>query len=478
MTSGPSLHRRPLLDRRALLTRSAAAGLAAVPAFGALTACATAGGGDGAVRRGAVTTANPFGVDPDARLDVVVFDGGYGDEYARDAERIYQADHGPVDHTTTQEIQSVLQPRMVQGDPPDVINNSGAQAMDIAALIRNGRLRDLTELLDAPSLDDPAVPVRDTLMPGTVEMGQFGDAAVHRLNYAFTVHGQWYSRTALERLDVAYPRTWDEMIAVCETAKRAGIAGWTYAGRYPYYLTFTLYPFIAKIGGADVLRAIDNLEPGAWRHDAVRAAFAAYHELAARGYVLPGSPGLSHEESQAEWTRNRALFLPNGSWVENESRRTTPDDFGMAVGPPPGLDSSDAMPFETVWAAADEPFIVPADARNVPGGLEFLRIMLGRESARNFTRVVSALSCVRDAADGLPLPPGLTSASDVLRAAGDHVVVPRLRDWYRQLNDEDVGGALAAMMAGDIGPDEAVDRCRRAADATARDDSVAKFRHA
>ncbi|RKN04075.1 N-acetylglucosamine/diacetylchitobiose ABC transporter substrate-binding protein [Streptomyces radicis] len=471
------MHSGPYLNRRTLMRRSAAAGLLSLPAVGALTSCASGGGDNEEVERGEATENNPFGVNADAELEVVIFDGGFGDQYALDAEEIYSGSYGSVEHSKTQEIQSRLQPRMVQGDPPDVINNSGAEAMDIAALIRNDQVYDLTELLDAPSLDDPDVTVRDTLMPGVIEMGQFGSETMWRLNYAYTVYGQWYSQTALDRLEVEYPRTWDEMIAVCEKARQQGIAGWTYAGQYPYYFNFTLYPFIGKIGGADVLRAIDNLEPNAWRHDAVRAAFEAYHELTARGFVLQGSPGLSHEESQDEWNQYNALFIPNGSWVENESRENTPDDFRMAVGPPTSLDSSDAMPFETLWASGSEPFFVPAQAPNAPGGLEFLRIMLGRESARNFTSLVSSLTAVRGASDGMDLPPGLTSASEVLAAAGDNLLLPRLPDWYRQLNNEEIGGAIAAMMAGDIEPDEAINRCQQAADATAQDDSIQKFQH-
>ncbi|MDT0305700.1 N-acetylglucosamine/diacetylchitobiose ABC transporter substrate-binding protein [Streptomyces sp. DSM 44917] len=468
-------------DRRSLLRRSAAAGLLALPGVSALAACASGGGNEGAVEREAATDANPFGVSSDAGLEVVIFNGGFGEQYALDAEQIYQGSYGPVDHSATQEIASRLQPRMVQGDPPDVVNNGGADAMAIAGLLANRQVHDLTELLEAPSLDDPAVTVRETLRPGTVEKGQFGGdfgEGFYQLNYAFTVHGQWYSRAALARLDAEYPRTWEEMLAVCEAARRAGMAGWTYAGQYPYYLAFTLYPFIAKIGGAEVLRAIDNLEPNAWRHEAVAAAFSAYHELTARGYVLRGTPGLSHEESQAEWTAGRALFIPNGSWVENESRETTPDGFDMAVGPPTGLDEGDALPFGTLWACADEPFLVPADAHNLPGGLEFLRIMLGRDSARNFTELVSSLSCVSGAADGLDLPPGLASATQALDAAGENTVNPRLRDWYRQLHDVEIGGAVARMMAGEMEPEEAVAACQRAADAVARDDSVPKFRHA
>ncbi|UGY94120.1 N-acetylglucosamine/diacetylchitobiose ABC transporter substrate-binding protein [Streptomyces gobiensis] len=466
------------VNRRELIKRSAAAGLAAVPAMGALSACASSGSGaSDKVEKGEKTDKNPLGVNKQAGLEVVIFNGGYGDQYAQDAHKVYERSYGEVKHSKTQKIRTKMQPRMVKGNPPDVINNSGAENMDIASLIKDGQVADLEPLLDAPTLDDPAKKVRDVLMPGTIEKGQFGGKEMYQLNYSFTVYGTWYSKTALERLDVEYPRTWDEMLAVCAKAKREGIAGWTYAGKHPYYFSFTLYPFFTKIGGPDVMKDIDNLEPNAWKHDAVKKAFDAYYELYAKGYILKGTPGIDHIQSQTQWTKGNALFIPNGSWVENEARKTTPKDFQMTVAPPTSLDTSDAMPFETVYAEASEPFMVPAKAKNVEGGMEWLRTMLGKESTQNFTKLVSALTCVQGAAEGMELQSGLASASAVLDAAGEHVITPRIQDWYLELHKDKIGGTIAAMMSGDIKPEEAVKRCQRFADETAKDDSIKKYKH-
>ena len=319
--------------------------------------------------------------------------------------------------------------------------------------------------------------VRDTLLPGTLEMGQFGNDKVYLLSYAYTVFGIWYSGKLMRDNGWTYPKTWDEMLALCEQAKKKGIAGWTYAGKYPYYLPFGLYPFIGKIGGRQVLDAIDNLEPNAWRNDAVKKAFDAYYELQAKGYILKGTPGIDHIQSQTQWTRYKALFIPNGSWVENEAKPTTPADFEMTMAPPPGLDSSDKMPFGTLWAQAGEPFMVPQQARNVPGGMEMLRIMLGKKSAGDFSRLVSSLSCVKGATDGMNLPPGLKSSSAALAAAGNNLLNPRIADWYPSLEKEKIGGALGEMMAGRMTPDEAISAIQKAADEVAKDDSVTKYKH-
>ncbi|WP_377268976.1 N-acetylglucosamine/diacetylchitobiose ABC transporter substrate-binding protein [Peterkaempfera sp. SMS 1(5)a] len=471
-------------SRRDVLGRAATMGLLAAPAAALLSACAIGGaGGDssaGGARREPATKDNPLGVDRSAPLEVVVFDGGFGDTYARNAEARYRrANPGAaVKHSATQAIQPQLQPRFVAGDPPDLIDNSGAAQMDMATLVAQGQLLDLTPLLDAPSLDDPSRKVRDTLLAGTVEKGQFGGARTYALNYAFTVFGVYHSQKLLDDNGWTYPRTWDEMLKICAQAKKKGLAGWTYAGRHPNYLTFTFYPFVAKIGGPEAIRAMDDLEPGAFRQDAVKAAVEAYYELAAKGYVLKGTPGLDHIQSQTAWTQGQAVFIPDGSWVENEARATTPADFRMAVAPNPALDpASDRMPFETIWAEAGEPFVVPAKARNTAGAMELLRTMLTRESVQDFSRLVSSLSCVRGATDAVDLAPGLKSGSAMLNAAGPNVVVPMLPVWYSTLNKEQIGGTLGELMAGRIKPDECLSRFQSCADRTARDSSIEHPKH-
>ncbi|GAA0467856.1 N-acetylglucosamine/diacetylchitobiose ABC transporter substrate-binding protein [Streptomyces sp. NPDC046215] len=469
-------------SRRDLIKRAAALGLIAVPSMSVLSACASSdSGSDSKVDKGKKTDRNPLAVNETAALDVVIFDGGFGQQYAKDAEAEYRAAYpkAQIKHGATQEIQTQLQPRFNGGTPPDLIDNSGAKQMDMGTLVGKKQLTDLNALLDAPSIDDPAKKVRDTLRPGVVEMGRFDGEETWILYYAYTIYGVWYSRTNLEKLDATYPETWDEMLALCEKAKKKGIAGWTYAGKYPYYVPFSLYPFIAKIGGKQVLDRIDNLEPNAWKDPAVKAAFEAYYELYRKGYILKGSPGLTHIESQTAWNQGKALFVPNGSWVENETKKTTPDDFKMAVGAPSSLDAkTDKLPFGTIWASGGEPFIVPKAAKNPEGGMELLRIMLGKKSSQNFIKQAASLTALNGGTEGLTLPPGLTSAQEAFTKAGPNVVSPRIQDWYVALQKEKIGvAAIGEMMAGRMTPAEAIDKIQKFADQTRADGSIKKYKH-
>ncbi|MBP0456741.1 N-acetylglucosamine/diacetylchitobiose ABC transporter substrate-binding protein [Streptomyces montanisoli] len=471
------------LGRRDVIKRSAALGLVGVPAVSFLSACASGGGdsnGTPKPNKGRTSAKNPLGVNATAPLDFVIFDGGFGTQYAKDANVLYNKTFpkAKVTLTPTQKIQTTLQPRFNGGTPPDLIDNSGAEQMDMGVLVGQKQLADLTPLMDAPSYDDPNKKVRDTLRPGVLEMGQYNGKPVYVMNYAYTVYGVWYSQKALDRFDAKYPENWDDMLALCAKAKKKGVAGWTYAGKYPYYIPFSLYPFIGKIGGREVLDAIDNLEPNCWKAPAVKAAFDAYYELYKKGYILQGTPGLDHIQSQTAWTQYKALFIPDGSWVENEAAKTTPKDFQMKVSAPSSLDSSDKLPFGTIWASGGEPYIVPAKAKNPLGAMEQLRIMLSEESSKNFIQKVKSLSSYNGGTDGITLTSALQSGADALKLAGGNVLNPRLQDWYVDLQKQKIGvGALGEMMAGRMTPAECVKKCQQYSDAAAKDSSITHYKH-
>src|ERR1044072_7983630 len=235
---------------------------------------------------------------------------------------------------------------------------------------------------------------------------------------------------------------------------------------------------IGKVGGVEVLDAIDNLEPNAWKNPAVKACFEAYYELYKKGYVLKGTPGLDHIQSQTAWAQGKALFIPNGSWVENESANVIPGDFNLAVSAPSGIDSSDKMPFGTIWASGGEPFIVPAKAANTEGGMAQLRIMLSEASSKTFTARVKSLTAFSGGASGITLTPGLKSGVAALDKAGSNVVNPRLQDWYVQLQKEKIGvSGLGEMMAGRLTTTKDGKKNQAYADETAKDSSIKHYKH-
>jgi len=464
-----------LVSRRSLLSAGALAAASA-----SLGACALSGGGDDKpsnTEQGAKNAVNPLGVKEDAALEVVVFNGGFGEDYAKAHEAMYTEKYpkAQIKHSATQQIGQTLQPRFVDGSPPDVIDNSGAGQIDFNGLVSQNALADLGPMLDAPSIDDPAKKVRDTLLPGSLLPGTY-DGKTMALNYTYTVYGIWYSAKLMHDKGWQYPKTWDEMIALCKTIKAAGISPWTYQGKHPRYMSWPILSAAAKMAGQDILVAIDNLEPNAWKHEAILAAADAYSQLAVDGYILPGSEGLDHIQSQTEWCKGKAVFISCGSWLESEQKAVTPPDFQMTVAPTPSLSTSDKLPFEALRGTTGEPFIVPAKAKNVAGGLEYLRIMLSKKGAVDFTNRVASLTCVAGLDQAVNLPPGLASVTKALKASGDKGFNWVYNSYYRKLERELVDAACGALFTKQINAKQFVEQCQKGADAIAKDDAIKKYK--
>ncbi len=151
----------------------------------------------------------------------------------------------------------------------------------------------------------------------------------------------------------------------------------------------------------------DNLVEGAFSTDAVKQSLEQIQELHNRDLIMPGTEGLTHTESQAEWLQGNAVFIPSGSWLENEMREMTPDDFNMVVKPVPGTDPSTS---HSILAWAGENFIVPANGENPIGGLEYLRALMSVENAKYLAENVGAIMPVTGGTEGVDLSPAVISA--------------------------------------------------------------------
>ncbi|MDH2391099.1 N-acetylglucosamine/diacetylchitobiose ABC transporter substrate-binding protein [Streptomyces sp. HNM0663] len=470
-TSTDEAPNRGGLGRRDLIKRSAALGLITVPTMSFLSACASGGGGGegGSQTKGKVSKDNPFGVAEGSKVEVVVFKGGYGDDYAKAWETAFDKKWGTTSsHLGTQEITGKLQPRFNAGNPPDVVDNSGAQQIKLDVLFKSGQLSDLAPVLDAPSLDDPTKKVRDTLIPGTADQGLQGGKIVS-LNYVYTVWGLWYSGKLFKDKGWTPPKTWDEFLAVCKAAKDAGIGGLAHQGKFPYYINVAIMDLIAKLGGLDAMKAIDNLDPKAFvGSDAAKQSVEAIYEVVEKGYLMPGTNGLTHTESQTRWNQYKAAFVTCGSWLENEQLKTTPDDFDMKFLPMPLLPGS-ALPFEAIRAGAGEPFIVPEKAKNKAAGQEFLRSMLSKEWSTIFAQQANSLTIVKDGVDaGVQLRPGTKAAVDAVKAAGDNTFNYLYPNWYSEM-DVEIQNASNELMAKRIQPAEWLKRAQAAVDKAAKD---------
>lgn len=478
----------PVFTRRRLLGRAAAAGLLASPAATLLSACATGnddGGNDDAEQDRSAE--NPFGFVADSRVDAVFFTGGFGTEYPNALKEEF-AKHWPqaqVGVTTTETIATEMQPRFAGGNPPDFLNNSGDNELALDGLVNDGAVHPLTELLDAPSLDDPSKAVRDTLTAGVEEAGSFG-GTMYSLNFVNSTYGIWYDAKLFRDHGWTPPTTWSEFLALADQMLAAGIAPFINGNANGlWYLQNVLMEWVNLEGGHEVVVAIDNLEPDAWRQPAVVTAAGRLQEMVDSGLVYPGMEGLTHIQAQQAWLDREAGMLWCGTWLEaemsdedvlaeHEVSGGIPADFEMTLMPPWAPSDNPALPPGSVRNQPGEPFVVPTDAANRAGGLELLRVMLTKGFAERFIELTGSATIVQGAglaADSI----AFRSAAEVAASAPD-ALAWKWEGWYNaKMYADTMEPMLGELMAGRASAQDLIDAMQAAADEVRDDPAIEKF---
>jgi N-acetylglucosamine transport system substrate-binding protein len=461
------------LGRRDFLRGSLAA--AALAATGSLASCATSGTGTGTTETsapaGQTSDTNPFGVESGSTVDAVIFNGGYGIDYAEFAAKQVQAKQSgvTVKVTPVTKVAQSLQPRFVAGNPPDVIDNSGAGLIGINTI--RDQLAELNDVIEAKNYEGTVI--KDTLYQGVTEPGTF-DGKFIVLNYALTVYAVWYSASLFEENGWTVPKTYDEMLALGEEAKGKDkyLLGWGKEAA-TYYQTLAIASAI-KEGGDEVRLALENLKPDCWSLSPVQDVFSGLKKIIDAGYLKPGGSGTVFTAAQAQWSEAEQFILyPSGGWIENEMKAQTKSGFKMTGAPEPVVSGSPQMPYEALHSTAGEGYIVPSQGKNLAGGKEFLRAMLSQEAAVNFAKTKLASTIVK----GTVPPDGfgstaLQSQIKMLEAAGSNIFSWNFVDLYGMNTDQlvvwntflDGGSSVAELTKG----------LQEITDKVAKDDSIKK----
>ena len=463
----PSLHRRDFL-RGALVTG------VALPLTGFLASCAASGAQQtGGAKAGAKSAKNPFGVAAKSTVAASIFNGGYGTDYVSFAASVMAKQQSGVKATVSPitNVAQSLQPKFVAGNPPDLVDNSGANAIGVSTI--RDQLEDLNDVIDANNYE--GTKIRDTLFggvtaPGTIE-GKF-----LILNYVLTVYALWYSKSLFDSNGWTPPKTWDEAYELGGKAKAKGKFLFLWGKEAATYYQTTAIASAIKEGGDDVRLALENLEDGCWSKPAMQSVLKGMKRIIDAGYVKPGGAGTQFTAAQSQWSSNQAALLyPSGSWIENEMKKQTKTDFQMTGTPELTVTSRSKLPFEAMHSTAGEPFIVPSKSANPAGGKELLRAMLSKDAATNFAKSKLTPTIVKGTvpADGFGST-ALVSQTKLLEGAGTNVFSWNFVDLYGMNTDQLV--VWNSFLAGKSSVDQVTDKLQAITDKVRNDDSVKKVK--
>ena len=121
-----------------------------------------------------------------------------------------------------------------------------------------------------------------------------------------------------------YPETWAELMDACEKIKAKGYTPVTTDSNYA---TSWVGYYMSRLMGNDEVANLSN-DSSAWSNPKVLEAAKAIEDMAKKGYFDPVIETNTYPNAQQSMVINEkiAMYI-NGTWLPNEVKDSTPDDF-------------------------------------------------------------------------------------------------------------------------------------------------------
>lgn len=190
-------------------------------------------------------------------------------------------------------------------------------------MIRENALLDITDVFEGPGLEDTSLERAGAEgVLNTAKCSPYSDGKAHaQALFHASPMGLVYNKRSLKKMAGSFRKRGMSFFALGDKAKEKGIALFTYAGIHPGYMESLLSRLaIASAAGIDTTTDISNYVEGSFSSPEVMEVLANIQKIAADGYLMEGTVALNHTQSQTDMMMNKALFIPNGNWMEGEMK--------------------------------------------------------------------------------------------------------------------------------------------------------------
>ncbi|WP_191396858.1 carbohydrate ABC transporter substrate-binding protein [Flavonifractor sp. An306] len=352
--------------------------LAATMSLSLLSAC---GGGNDAP---AGASNSPTGGTPSTggdlsgtTIQVAAIETSYGTEVWQQVADAFTDQTGiNVELVTDKKLEDVIGPAMQGGEYPDVIHLAvGREAGLTEQFIKDKNIAEITDVLSM-TVPGEDVTVGDKIIPGFVNdnstTNPYADGKTYLAPMFYSPCGLFYNRGLFEEKGWEVPTTWDEMWELGDKAAAEGISLFTYPTT-GYFDAF-FYALMYEAGGEDFFFDATHYAEGIWDSAEAQTCFDIVEKLAS--YTNPITPAQANDQdftqNQQLVLDNKALFMPNGTWIVvemAEAPRADGFEWGMTALPAitEGGDRYSYTFFEQMW--------IPAGATNVDAAKQFIAFM-------------------------------------------------------------------------------------------------------
>ena len=321
-------------------------------------------------------------------LKLAARESGYGKEMWPELIKAYEEANPnvKVELQSSKELEDELSPKMKAGDFPDVVMLAlGRKKALPETLIKEKALADISDLFDMKVYGEDKK-VSEKLLNGVLGStvtDPYRDGKHYLAPMFYAPTGLFYNQGLFEQKGWEVPKDMPAMKELAEKAKAEGISLFTYPTTG--YLDSFFPALLANAGGVDLFNKAMSYEKGIFASEGATKAFNALGELVKN--VEPSTVANANPQSftknQQLILDNKALFMPNGTWVVGEMKDAPrADGFKWAMNAAPAIEKGGKRFvysfFEHIW--------VPEAATNKKEAKEFLSFLYSDKAAAIFAK--------------------------------------------------------------------------------------------
>ena len=253
-------------------------------------------------------------------LKLAALESGYGKEMWPELIKAYEEANPnvKVELQSSKELEDELSPKMKAGDFPDVVMLAlGRKKALPETLIKEKALADISDLFDMKVYGEDKK-VSEKLLNGVLGStvtDPYRDGKHYLAPMFYAPTGLFYNQGLFEQKGWEVPKDMPAMKELAEKAKAEGISLFTYPTTG--YLDSFFPALLANAGGVDLFNKAMSYEKGIFASEGATKAFNALGELVKN--VEPSTVANANPQSftknQQLILDNKALFMPNGTWV-------------------------------------------------------------------------------------------------------------------------------------------------------------------
>ncbi|RLE11885.1 hypothetical protein DRI96_05475 [Candidatus Aerophobetes bacterium] len=287
------------------------------------------------------------------------------------------------------DVLTKMRPRVLMGNPPDLTDQAASELY--AALVLSENALPLNDLLDE-KVPDTNQKLRDVLKPNTWELFTTVEGKLYVIPYEVCVTAIWYNGRLFDKFGIAIPKTWDELIEICQILKNQGISPFAQDGTIDFYNAYWLTSVANRVLGRGAFhKAAHDYTGKAWDNPGWLESARKIEEISPRGkdFFEKGFEGSSWPSSQIGWARGETAMILMSSWLPVEVKNSAPKDFEFRCFPFPQVKGGkgSATDIEVFLSA----FSVLKDAKNPELAKEFIKFALTKENQKKMIADVGSI---------------------------------------------------------------------------------------